>query len=130
MSKMRVLVVDDHTLLREAITALLSTHEEFEVVGEAGEGKEAVERANQLRPDLVLMDIVRPRMNGIEAARHIMKETPPTKVFVLTSMTTWSMSRWLSKQGPSAICLRRQPLRSWSQQCKLCSGGIIFSIPQ
>jgi len=84
MSKIRVLVVDDHAILRDGISALLALQEDIEVVGEAAEGREAIEKARQLAPDVVIMDIAMPLMDGLEATRTIRKENPKTRVLILT----------------------------------------------
>jgi DNA-binding NarL/FixJ family response regulator len=84
MSKIKVLVVDDHAILREGIRALLEAQDDIEVVGEAGDGREGVDKTHQLAPDVVLMDIAMPLMDGLEATRHICKETSKTKVLILT----------------------------------------------
>lgn len=80
----RVLVVDDHTMVRDGICAVLSLQNDIEVVGEAVNGQEAIEKAQRLLPDIVLMDIVMPVMNGLEAAKRIRKDFPNTKVLILT----------------------------------------------
>jgi len=84
MSKIRVLVVDDHAILRDGISALLALHDDIEVVGEATDGREAIESARQSTPDVVIMDIAMPLMNGLEATRVIRKENPKTRVVILT----------------------------------------------
>ncbi len=84
MAKIRVLVVDDHALLRDGIRALLSVQDDIEVVGEATEGREAINLVRQLLPDVVLMDIAMPLMDGLEATRRIHKEHPKVKVLILT----------------------------------------------
>lgn len=92
--KIRILLVDDHALLRHGLSAVLSLQKDFEVVGEAGDGHEAVKRASQLRPDVIIMDLAMPRINGVEATRLIKAELPDTKVMILT---TFGMSADVSR---------------------------------
>ena len=84
MKKIKVLVVDDHTLVRDGIRALLSLAADIEVVGEASDGKEALQKVRQLAPDVVLMDLAMPTMGGLEATRRIRREFAGTKVLALT----------------------------------------------
>ena len=84
MTKIRVLLADDHVMFRQGIRALLSTCEDVEIVGEANEGAEAMEKVRQLNPHVVLMDVGMPGMGGIEATRRIRKESPGTRVIALT----------------------------------------------
>jgi NarL family two-component system response regulator LiaR len=81
----RVLLVDDHAIVRKGIRALLATELDLQVVGEAGDGAEAVAQAEALRPDVILMDLVMPRLDGIEATRQITAKLPGTRILVLTS---------------------------------------------
>jgi DNA-binding NarL/FixJ family response regulator len=81
----RVLVADDHGVVREGLRSFLALQDDIEVVGEAVDGEEAIEAVRRLSPDVALMDLVMPRMDGIEAIRHIRDESPRTRVIVLTS---------------------------------------------
>jgi DNA-binding NarL/FixJ family response regulator len=82
--KIRILVVDDHTLFREGLTALLQSAADIEVVGEASSGVEAIALAAELQPDIILMDIRMEHVNGIEATRRIRQEQPGVRVIMLT----------------------------------------------
>ena len=84
MSKTRVLVADDHALVREGIIALLKSHDDIEVLAEAADGKETIEKAVKLRPDIVLMDIAMPGLGGLEATMEIKKANPDIKILVLS----------------------------------------------
>jgi len=84
MRKIKVLIVDDHTLVRDGIRALLALVADVEVVGEAANGKEAIEKVKELAPNVVLMDLAMPIMGGLEATRRIRREFPGTKVLALT----------------------------------------------
>jgi two-component system, NarL family, response regulator NreC len=84
MPKIRCLLVDDHTLFRQGVRRLLETESDFEIIGESPDAGDAVEKARDLRPDIVLMDIGMPGLSSFEAARQIRKNRPETKVLFLT----------------------------------------------
>jgi NarL family two-component system response regulator LiaR len=84
----RVLIVDDHTIVRKGIRALLVEIADIEVVGEAGDGKEAVTKAQELVPDVILMDLVMPKMDGIAAITQIQSLQPDIRIIALTSFAT------------------------------------------
>lgn len=111
----RVLLVDDHRVVRDGLYALLSSLEDVVVIGQASDGREAVEMARSLRPDLVLMDFAMPRLNGVEATRQIRAEMPDTQVIGLSmyqepdraaAMKAAGARAYLSKSDPSDVLIR------------------------
>lgn len=84
-ARIRLLVADDHALLRQALHVLLEAQDGLEVVGEATNGRDAVEAAERLQPDVILMDMVMPGLNGIDATRQIVKRSPSTRILILTA---------------------------------------------
>ena len=85
--RIRVLLADDHAITREGLKSILAGSEEFEVVGLARDGVEAVKAASELSPDLVVMDVMMPKKDGVEACREIMESLPETRVIMLTAST-------------------------------------------
>jgi NarL family two-component system response regulator LiaR len=83
--EIRILVADDHAVVREGLRALIETEPEMELIGEAADGVEAVRQASALEPDVILLDLVMPRKGGIEAIREIKEEKPAARILVLTS---------------------------------------------
>lgn len=79
-----ILLADDHTIVRQGLARVLEAESEFRVVGEARDGREAINRVEQLKPDIVIMDITMPLLNGIEATRQIKKANPKTKIIILS----------------------------------------------
>jgi len=101
----RLLLVEDHVLVRQSIRAFLQSAD-FEIVGEAGTGPEALDLAYKLRPDLVLMDIHLPKMNGIEATRRIRRECPDIRIVVLTAYEEKAYRRALTEIGVDGIVVK------------------------
>ena len=85
MKQISVLLVEDHTIVREGLRALLATETDIKVVGEADDGRRAVQLAKRLRPEVVVMDIAMPLLNGLEATRRILKVLPATRVLILSA---------------------------------------------
>ena len=88
MSKIRILVADDHALLRRGLVSLLNYQKDFAVIGEAGNGREAVDRCGELEPDVVILDLSMPVMDGVEAARLIHEAQPDVRILILTTFGT------------------------------------------
>jgi DNA-binding NarL/FixJ family response regulator len=103
----RILTVDDHPLLREGIAALLKAEPDISLVGEAGDGAEAIEKFRLLRPDVTLMDVEMPNLNGIEAINQIRSEFPDARIIVLTTYTGDAKVVRALKAGARAYILKR-----------------------
>jgi DNA-binding NarL/FixJ family response regulator len=86
MTAFRILVADDHPMLRYGLCSLLVSHEGWEVCGEAADGRDAVDMCKQLKPDLLILDICMPRLNGVDAARQIRKNDPSQKILIFTDV--------------------------------------------
>jgi DNA-binding NarL/FixJ family response regulator len=84
-SKTRILIADDHPLLREALCKVFSNQKDMEIVGQASNGEEAIDLASQLKPDILVMDIMMPKLDGLEASRQIKKIAPNTAILILTA---------------------------------------------
>jgi DNA-binding NarL/FixJ family response regulator len=104
--KKRILIVEDHNLLRQGLRSLVSTLPDFEVVGEARDGKEAIRQTLSLLPDLVLMDLSMPGMNGMEATAHIKRRLPHVRVVALTAYKTDEYVREALRAGADGYVLK------------------------
>jgi DNA-binding NarL/FixJ family response regulator len=107
MSSIKVLIVDDHTILREGIASLLASSDDIEVVGQAADGREAVEKAREVIPDVVLMDIAMPLMDGLEATHRIRSDNPSVKVIILTQYERRDYVLSSLKAGASGCVLKK-----------------------
>ena len=107
MSKQRILLVDDHEVVRLGLKALLERHPNFEVVGEAGSAREAIEQVATLQPGVVVMDIRLPGTSGIEACEEIVQRFPDTRVLMLTSYAEDEMLFSAIRAGASGYMLKQ-----------------------
>ncbi len=107
MSKIRVVIADDHAILREGIRALLAASDDIEVVGEAADGKEALEKVERLDPDVLLMDIAMPGLGGIEASLELKKLGRRAKILILSQYEDREYVRRLLKIGVAGYVLKK-----------------------
>ena len=105
----RVLVVDDHAIVRDGIGSLLATEPNIEVVGEADNGRDAIYKARKTRPDVILMDLMMPEMDGIEATRRIVADQPDVRILILTSFAADDKVFPAIKAGAMGYLLKDSP---------------------
>ena len=106
MDKIRVLIVDDHAMVRQGIATFIELQDDIELVGEAANGREAIARVEELRPDVVLMDLVMPEMDGVTATREIKARHPAVKVLALTSFVNDAQITPALQAGASGYLLK------------------------
>jgi DNA-binding NarL/FixJ family response regulator len=103
---LRILIVDDHAVVRRGVRSLLESHDGWEVCGEATTGRDAVEQSRRLRPDVVVMDLSLPELNGLDATRQILKDAPNTEVLVLTMHHSEELAREVLQAGARGYVLK------------------------
>jgi len=106
VTTLHVLIVDDHEVVRRGLRALIESRPEWEVCGEATTGREAVEKASNLKPNVVVMDIAMPELNGLEATRQVLKAVPRTAVLILTAHESEQLVREVLEAGAQGYVLK------------------------
>jgi DNA-binding NarL/FixJ family response regulator len=106
MSAIRILVADDHEIVRRGVCAILEAHSGWEICGEAADGREAVEKAKQLKPDVVVLDVGLPRLNGLDATRRILRDNPQVQILILTITESEEEVEEVLKAGARAFVLK------------------------
>jgi DNA-binding NarL/FixJ family response regulator len=129
MGKIAVLLADDHAVVREGLRALLAVEEDIEVVGEAQDGREAVELARKTSPDVVVMDLAMPVLNGLEATRQILKKVPTARVLVLTSYGDDESVAQMTQAGATGYLTKQAAANDLSQAIRSVRRGKPFYSP-
>ena len=111
MNRLRILVADDHEIVRRGLISLIKSHPDWEVCGEADNGRQAVEIANQSKPDIAILDIGMPVLNGLEATRQILRERPAVKILVLTITDTDQAVQAVLDAGARGFLLKSDAAR-------------------
>ncbi len=123
VNKLRVLLADDHMIVREGLKALINAQPDMQVVGEAENGREALKCAIELSPDVVVMDISMPEMNGVEATERLRKECPQIKIVALTIYEDTGYLRQLLKAGASGYVIKRAVVEELVHAVRTCASG-------
>ena len=129
MNKIRVFMADDHLILREGIRLLLEKVSDIEMVGEAGDGEEAVAKVEQLVPDVVLMDITMPGLNGLEATQQIKQKNPEIRVLILTMHETDQYLSGMLKAGASGYVVKTTTTSDLISAIRAVHQGDVYLYP-
>lgn len=128
MKRITILLAEDHTIVREGFRTMLELENDIEVVGEAQDGRQAVAMVQKLRPDVVLMDIAMPRMNGLEATRQVLKAVPETRVIILSAHSDDAYVQNATESGAVGFLLKQTSAHDVCRAIReVKQGGTFFS---
>jgi DNA-binding NarL/FixJ family response regulator len=128
--KLRILIADDHEVVRRGLCTLLQTHEGWEVCGEAKDGREAVEKAKQVKPDVVILDVGMPNLNGLAATRQLLQQNPQQKVIVLTITDSDQVIREALDAGARGFVLKSDAARDLISAVEALQHNRMFFTPR
>jgi DNA-binding NarL/FixJ family response regulator len=129
MKRIRILLADDHAVVRQGFKMILGAQSDMEIVGEAGNGREAVERAEELRPDIVVMDVAMPELNGIEATRRLASSAPHTRVVALSMHKDSVYVREILRAGARGYLLKDSPAGDLVSAVRAVASGQSYLSP-
>lgn len=129
MRPIRVLLVEDHLIVREGLRVLLSVEKDMEVVGEADDGRQAVALSLKLKPDVILMDVAMPKLNGLEATRQILKATPATKILILSAHSDHAYIEHFTQIGAAGYLAKQTAALDVLRAIREVNQGPKFFIP-
>ena len=127
---LKILLVDDHQIMRQGLRALLQTHAEMKVIAEASDGRTAVALAKQHSPDVVVMDITMPDLNGIEATRQIVAASPKTRVIALSAHADLRSASEMLKAGAKGYLIKEGIFEELAEAIRIVMGGSIYLRPK
>lgn len=129
MARLRILLADDHTLMRQGLRKLVEARSDWEVVAEAGDGREAVRYALELKPDVAVVDVAMPLLNGIEATRQIVRRAPEVRVLVLSMYSDENCITQVMQAGATGYLLKDSADTELAQAVTAVSQGKSFFSP-
>src|SRR5438445_357598 len=129
MERISVLLADDHTVVRQGLRALLAAEEDIDIVGEAENGRQAIQLAKKLLPQVVVMDIAMPVLNGLEATRQITRALPSTKVLILSSYSDDEYVQQLTEAGAAGYLVKQTAANDLLKAIREAQKGNAFFSP-
>lgn len=129
MAKLRILLAEDHAMVRDGLKLLIGAQPDMEVVGEAADGREVCGLASQLQPDIVVMDVSMPRLNGMEATEKLKKSCPETKVLTLTRHTDTAFVQQIFRAGASGYVLKQSASTELVRAIRTIATGAVYLDP-
>ena len=121
--RIKVMIVDDHPIVRDGLKSMLLAFDDLQLVGEAGDGNEALAQCGQTQPDVILMDMVMPRMDGIAATRAILKQYPQMKIIMLTSFVEDNVVQNALEAGAIGYLLKNVPINTLAEAIRSAYAG-------
>ncbi len=128
--KPKIVIVDDHTILRDGLQSLLTARGEYEVVGHAADGLEAIQAAKEYQPDIILLDLSMPKMNGIAAIKEIKKQVPEIKILALTIYRDEEYILSAFEAGADGYCLKDANFEEMLKALKIVMSGKTYMSPE
>lgn len=123
----RILIADDHEVVRQGIRAILQARPDWEICGEAVDGREAIRLAQELRPNVIIMDITMPKMSGLEASQEIAKLQPPARILIFTMHESKSLAPSVRRAGAQGYVVKSRAARDLVEALeRLLAGGTFF----
>lgn len=129
MKKMRVFLADDHVLVRQGLRLLIASESDMEIIGECGDGREAVEKALEMTPDVMVMDVSMPRCNGVLATEEIVRACPAVRILILTAREDLELLGRLFRMGASGCVLKRSAAEDLALAIRRVAKGEIYMDP-
>lgn len=127
MDRARILIVDDHEIFRRGLRSLLESRSDYDISGEAADGVQAIEKAKELLPDIIVMDVSMPQMDGLQATRAILAERPNSKILILSQHDSPYMLSAAMEAGAAAYVTKSQVARSLFTALEAITEGRPFS---
>lgn len=129
MKKINILLADDHTVVRQGLRMLIDAEQDMSVVGEADNGRQTVQLARKLRPDIVVLDVAMPQINGLEATRQITRDLPNTRILVLSSYSDDEYVKQLTEEGASGYLVKQTAANDLIKAIREAHKGNAFFSP-